>query len=90
LMYLEEPHLGASFQVVRRHPHLLFYRDPLLVEVGFTPVDGGQRIGFPVKLGEVQLLEPGWAVTVARAPRLSQRTPVAVPAAERRPAVERC
>jgi hypothetical protein len=44
---------------------LLFYCDPLLVEIGFTQVDEGQRIGLAVELGEVELLEPGWAVTVA-------------------------
>ena len=52
------PHLGALFQVVGSHPHLLFLQDPLLVEVGLTPVDEDQRIGLAIIARKVKLLEP--------------------------------
>ena len=56
--------LSTGFQIVRRHPHLLFLRDALLDEVGFAPIDERQGIGFPIKFWEIHLLESGRPVVV--------------------------
>jgi len=55
---LDVRHMDALFQVVGSHPHLLFLHDPLLVEVGLTPVDEDQRIGLAIIARKVKLLEP--------------------------------
>ena len=57
------PHLRIAFEVVGGHLDLLLGGDALLNEVGLAPVDEGQRVGFAVELGEIQLLEPGRPVT---------------------------
>jgi hypothetical protein len=54
----------ASFQVVGGHPNLPLDCDALLMEVGLTTVDELQQVRLAVELGEVQLLEPGWTITM--------------------------
>jgi hypothetical protein len=54
---LHEPQLGTDLQVVLCHPYLFLFRDALLVKVGLAPIDEHQGIGFPIKLGEIHLLE---------------------------------
>ncbi|KAG2590953.1 hypothetical protein PVAP13_5NG454340 [Panicum virgatum] len=39
-------------KIVGRHPNLLFFHDPLLMEVGLTSVDEDELIGFPIVAGK--------------------------------------
>ena len=59
--------LGATLQIVRRHPYLLLLGDPLLMEEGLASVDEREGIGLAVELGEVHLLETGRPVVVVLA-----------------------
>lgn len=46
---LDVPELSAAFEIVRGHPDLLLGCDPLLMDVGFTPVEESQRIGLAIE-----------------------------------------
>ena len=59
--------MGALLQVVGSHPHFLFIHDPLLVEVGFAPVDEDQWAGLAIIAWKIELLEPRRAVLVVLA-----------------------
>jgi hypothetical protein len=57
------PHL----EVVGGHPHLFLLHNVLLIEIRLPTIDEDEGVGFPIELGEVQLLKARQPVGVTPA-----------------------
>jgi hypothetical protein len=66
LLELDVPQLRDVLQVVRGHPHAFLRHGALLAEVRLALVDEKHEIGLAVVAWEVQLVEFGWAIQIAR------------------------
>jgi hypothetical protein len=66
-LHLDVPELRRCFKVVGGHPHLFLLHDALLMEVGLVAIAEDEGAGFPIELGEIQLLEVRRPLAVAPA-----------------------
>jgi len=71
---LEVPQLGHVLKIIRGHPHLLLFHDPLLMEIRFTAADEDERIDRTIIAREIHLLEPRRAIVVVLAVHAPART----------------
>ena len=71
---LEVPQLGHVLKIIRGHPHLLLFHDPLLMEIRFTAADEDERIDRTIIARKIHLLEPRRAIVVVLAVHGPART----------------